>query len=912
MDISGFSDGGANSNSQNSLNDNNESSNSTNNFNSQIPPQAAGQPPPIPFPSQISFPPNFDLNSLPPAERELLLRRLQQQQQQLQRARQQQFQQAQAQAQAQRMTMNSYSTPRPPLGNIPPGTPMMMGANQIFVNPMNPVMMGYPQMSRPVNMNPAGINPALLQQSQAQAQAQGMKQINPQQFTNPLASAVLKSDPVLYTVSQTQNPAQSQSLALNLPPFDDQVLSCEANFIEHLVKFLEAIKFPNRPVPQIANRPVSLYRLFTVVTSLGGFLKVGETKKWPIVTHSLQLPAQSYEIVSMVRTTYYSFLYAYEQYFVHKKPLDKIDCKSKVNVSVCVYNNLYLFYIYLLIGPNQPKVPQPSTVPVIPANNTASNLNAPPKQTNQPQPVQSQSAQPVQSPAPQAAQILKFIPETDLSLWKPFADVMKIPVYPILDIDTAILYMNSPYFILKVEALLTTQRLFAQLAPKDLQAAGLSADSLTSLLDILASLWSESSLSLPKRFNNPNKTMEQFWAEVDAEKRELLEAYENDLSFDKRDLMICRLISNLLRTICVTKGSEVNQLISRSSFIKSNFLSFSLIECDDLEIYKDALIIFESLSPHLGDVNFLSWEFKQCQLELNQCRTERLLGLVTKFTGILSLDRIGYFDNLMTARQTVSALITQCAQLWKNVPAHIFIHLSTCLSLLTSMDDCTPEIDLRSFVTEIEKFMNIFVLPIVSLLRSVRALYEYTNSFSNSQDEVRRVLETVIYSSNFSLTDGGFMEISLQILSKCRDCHVECMDDFDWTGVMLLLRELREYWRHSNPEGISNLSKACYQPNIMGSPAKKFTSANYSKLTLSILNGSSNIPAIFSHPFLVLCKSLHLLAVSFPSLPPSIQLDLLELTVEWNLETPSKWGREVLGAEKIEESLKILREFYFK
>ena len=79
---------------------------------------------------------------------------------------------------------------------------MMMGANQIFVNPMNPVMMGYPQMSRPVNMNPAGINPALLQQSQ-----QGMKQINPQQFTNPLASAVLKSDPVLYTVSQTQNPA---------------------------------------------------------------------------------------------------------------------------------------------------------------------------------------------------------------------------------------------------------------------------------------------------------------------------------------------------------------------------------------------------------------------------------------------------------------------------------------------------------------------------------------------------------------------------------------------------------------------------------------------------------------------------------------------------------------------------------
>ena len=40
-----------------------------NNFNSQMPPS---QPPQIPFPSQISFPPNFDLNSLPPAEQELL------------------------------------------------------------------------------------------------------------------------------------------------------------------------------------------------------------------------------------------------------------------------------------------------------------------------------------------------------------------------------------------------------------------------------------------------------------------------------------------------------------------------------------------------------------------------------------------------------------------------------------------------------------------------------------------------------------------------------------------------------------------------------------------------------------------------------------------------------------------------
>ena len=292
------------------------------------------------FSSQsFAFPPNFDLNSLSPAERELLLRRLQQQLQQ---------------AQAQRMTMNAYSTPRPPLSA--PNNPNITGSNpivnnQYFVNPVNqmghmtgPVqMMGFPSITSNPSSN--GINPALLQnqhQQQQQQQQQGIKQINPQQFTNPLANVPLKSDPVLYTVQsappQPQTPQhpqshqtqQAQSLSLNLPQLDEQILSSEGNFIEHLIKFLDAIKFTNRVVPQLANRPISLHRLFTVVTSLGGFLKVGETKKWPIVAHSLQLPANSYEIVSTVRATYYTFLYTYEQYFVQKRTLDKIDCKKNL------------------------------------------------------------------------------------------------------------------------------------------------------------------------------------------------------------------------------------------------------------------------------------------------------------------------------------------------------------------------------------------------------------------------------------------------------------------------------------------------------------------------------------------------------------------------------------------------------
>ena len=53
---------------------------------------------------------------------------------------------------------------------------------------------------------------------------------------------------------------------------------------------------------------------------------------------------------------------------------------------------------------------------------------------NQPKPQPaSQPAPP--APAPFNPQNLKFIPETDLPLWKSFADVMRVPIYPILDIE---------------------------------------------------------------------------------------------------------------------------------------------------------------------------------------------------------------------------------------------------------------------------------------------------------------------------------------------------------------------------------------------------------------------------------------------------------------------------------------------
>lgn len=304
---------------------------------------------------QLSLPLNLDINSLSPAEREMLIRRLhhqqqqQQQQQHFQLQQQQQLHRArQAQAQNfQRMTMNAYATPRPPLNpsqQQPPNSSAPIPTQTFFINPMmnvstGPAPMNMPlaynnnfAINRPPTMHQNSINPSLLQSggtfkpNPANNNMQQMSHINPQQFTNPL-----KSDPVLYSTNTANvSPAATSSLnTLNVPPFDERTMSSEGNFVEHLIKFYDCIKFNNRLVPQIAQRSISLYRLFQVVISVGGFLAVGENRKWALIAQTLRLPANSYDVVATLRATYYTFLYPYEQYFIQKKPLEKIECKNK-------------------------------------------------------------------------------------------------------------------------------------------------------------------------------------------------------------------------------------------------------------------------------------------------------------------------------------------------------------------------------------------------------------------------------------------------------------------------------------------------------------------------------------------------------------------------------------------------------
>ena len=114
-----------------------------------------------------------------------------------------------------------------------------------------------------------------------------------------------------------------------------------------------------------------------------------------------------------------------------------------VRILLCIYFNS----VYFFIGPNQSKTRQSSQSQTNPHIHKSTHL--PQNQISNSNEISSAPSQ-SQTPISDIPQSLTFIPESEIYLWKPFADVMKVPVDPICNIETSILYLNSPYFSFKI------------------------------------------------------------------------------------------------------------------------------------------------------------------------------------------------------------------------------------------------------------------------------------------------------------------------------------------------------------------------------------------------------------------------------------------------------------------------------
>lgn len=501
---------------------------------------------------------------------------------------------------------------------------------------------------------------------------------------------------------------------------------------------------------------------------------------------------------------------------------------------------------------------------------------------------------------------LLFIPDSDLLAWKPYAAAtMKAPSKA-MDIDSIVLHMLSPFRSLQLEGLLNLQKYLT--ATHNSRILNLPASSLAPIINALEKLCSHEIMTARKI---DAWTFESLLAEEDQRRRDCLADHS-----DKRDGIIEQ-VSLTLQLLIVTRP-ELAPRLATFPFI-SSFLHFSLLKCDSVEVKINSFIILESLSAFLPASQqadeLLSWSLQQSTRELKQISGERMKSASIKVLASLQSLTFDNFESLPVARQTTNLVIGTLGQFWKSVPSHLFSLLAGTLHLLcnrnTSASSAEDGKAGAELVTELAVFVELFMIPICVLVRSIRSYVRILIEDTRSDEELKKILETLIFSPAFSLSDGGYLELSLQLILKCFSKSTN-KSSIKLDTFLVLVEEMRNLWLL--PPFHVQLGKSCFAtalPPSNGSP-KRSRLASIPVVTneLAITKGSSAITSAYSHPFMLLSQSLELLSTNFDSLSPETKLRLFELCLEWSSESTGHC-RQVLNCDRLDASLARIREKFF-
>ncbi|XP_045467995.1 AT-rich interactive domain-containing protein 4B-like isoform X3 [Harmonia axyridis] len=95
---------------------------------------------------------------------------------------------------------------------------------------------------------------------------------------------------------------------------DDEPCEEKDRFVAQLFKFLDEAGTPLNKTPTIAGEDVDLYRLFSVVTKLGGYNKVNNHNKWKFILGKLKY-GNSQSITNQVKAVYKKCLLSFETFY---------------------------------------------------------------------------------------------------------------------------------------------------------------------------------------------------------------------------------------------------------------------------------------------------------------------------------------------------------------------------------------------------------------------------------------------------------------------------------------------------------------------------------------------------------------------------------------------------------------------
>lgn len=693
------------------------------------------------------------------------------------------------------------------------------------------------------------------------------------------------------------------------PPHDDSVFASEGAFTEHLVRFLTASNFPEKRIPHIAGRPIPLMRLYQLICSLGGCANIAsDLKKWQRIAASLQIPTDSVESLTLLRSTYLLFLYPYEQYYFQRKPLDKIECKKRYGLGD-FYSSLLLLLIFLqFLGPHKKQMQKPAPSQMPPHS------QQPPSVSSQPAAANTPASTPALSPVVQQAPLVLFISDSNPLAWKPFAAVaMKPPMKPV-DLDSIALRLLSPFKTLQLDGFLQLQSFLT--ATENGRFLKFPSSMLPTIIRAFEQLCPISKLSSA---DETNWTFESLMAAEDSRRRDLLIDH-----LDKKNAILEQ-ISLTLQLLTVTRP-EYTPLIANYPFV-SQFLLSVIKGSGNFEAKVNAVMILEAVSAYLpasATTNtLLAWCLEQCIRELVQIRTERATTVAARVTALLNNLSYDRFDSPAVARQTTNLVIGNLGQFWRSIPAHLFSLLSSAIHLLSKkhLNDSDGDGDglgaeeqaLHCDLTrELFAFVELFFVPICVLVRSVRSYLKVLIDDPCSIEELRKILETLLFSPSFSLSDGGYVELCLRLIQKCTSRTKSAISSVQLDSLLLLVEEMRHLWLL--PPFDVQLGKSCFataSANSSGSPKRsRVSTASVVTNELAISKGSSAIMSAHSHPFMILSRSLSLLAVNFDHLNAETQLRLFELAMEWSVDAHG-YCREVLNCDRLEPALAQIRDKFF-
>lgn len=124
-------------------------------------------------------------------------------------------------------------------------------------------------------------------------------------------------------LSQSQGTLPIISQLHTVPPFNPTM--DERAFVESLSRFMTLCNCPLKRIPQMRpDRPMPMLRLFQLVTAFGGYQRVCESNRWTAIAVSMEVTPITPETVAHLQKIYATLLFAYEQVYFLKMPLDRV------------------------------------------------------------------------------------------------------------------------------------------------------------------------------------------------------------------------------------------------------------------------------------------------------------------------------------------------------------------------------------------------------------------------------------------------------------------------------------------------------------------------------------------------------------------------------------------------------------